>query len=283
MYSKRQEDSDIFTNWKARTYFFRLFLLFFITISPVCGYASTDSGAAEFFKGRVIEVIDGDTIKVRLDEGSIETVRYLLIDTPEVHHPKRGMEEMGKDALRANKDIVGSKQVFLETDILQRDRYGRLLAYVWLDKDKKILVNEKLVEKGFALPLIIPPNEKYVLRIHQALEVASSKGLGLWGRAEGRDFTAGQAWAELPYLKGNFVTLGVEVRDVLTQKRRSILLSEEGYFSVIIYESDMDKFSFLFPLQGKILRIVGKITAGYHGGEMLLKDPLQIMNFYSIK
>lgn len=233
----------------------------------------------DLIEGSVIDVIDGDTAKIRLKKGSLETVRYLLIDTPETHHPQRGREELGIEAFLANREIVEKRQVFLELDLQERDKYGRLLAYVWLDKDRQFMVNEELVRRGFAMPLTIPPNVKYTERIHKALSFARENDNGLWKRARKRHFSTAQAWAELPYLKGNFITLKINVKKIIRSGNRSILLADSGHFSLVIYDSDIEKFAFLIPFYGKELKVVGKVMAGYHGGEIILKNPLQILNF----
>lgn len=230
-------------------------------------------------EGRVEDVIDGDTVKVRLAKGSIETVRYLLIDTPETHHPHRGREELGVEAFLANREIVENRKVFLELDLNERDKYGRLLAYLWLDKEKKFMVNEELVRRGFAMPLTIPPNVKYTDRIHEALSVARKTESGLWSRALKRKFSAAQAWAELPHLRGHFITLKMKVKKTIKRGKKNILLADRGRFSLVIYESDINRFAFLKPFEGKDLRVVGKVLTGYSGGEIILKDPLQILNF----
>ncbi len=230
-------------------------------------------------EGRVLDVIDGDTAKIRLNKGSLETVRYLLIDTPETHHPERGLEELGIEAFIANREMVEKRQVFLELDLQERDKYGRLLAYLWLDKDKQFMVNEELVRRGFAMPLTIPPNVKYAERIHKALDFARENDNGLWKRARKRHFSTTQAWAELPYLKGNFITLKIKVKNIIKSGNRNILLADSGRFSLVIYDSDIDKFTFLTPLCGKELKVVGKVMAGYRGGEIILKDSLQILSF----
>ena len=82
--------------------------------------------------GRVEQVVDGDTIKVHLG-GRLETVRYIGVDTPETVHPARGLEPYGKEASRFNASLVEGKMVRLEFDVERRDRYGRLLAYVYVD------------------------------------------------------------------------------------------------------------------------------------------------------
>ena len=239
----------------------------------------SDRHSEDLLEGSVLDVIDGDTAKIRLKKGPLETVRYLLIDTPETHHPQRGREELGIEAFLANREMVENRQVFLELDLQERDKYGRLLAYLWLDKDRQFMVNEELVRRGFAMPLTIPPNVKYAERIHKALDFAREKDNGLWKRARKRHFSAAQAWAELPYLKGNFITLKIKVKKIIRSGNRNILLADSGHFSLVIYDSDIEKFAFLIPFSGKELKVVGKVMAGYHGGEIILKDPLQILDF----
>ena len=184
--------------------FLALIALLFALMLPQCG-------RAEIFYGTVKEAIDGDTVKVELASGVVETVRYLLIDTPELHHPKRGEEELGKEAYLANRALVQGRRVALELDQVNRDKYGRLLAYVWLEKASgRELANAVLVERGLALPYVFPPNERYLPLIREAASRAQHREKGLWGRAKWRFFTPEQIWAELPYLAGYFITLEME-------------------------------------------------------------------------
>ena len=74
-----------------------------------------------------IRVIDGDTIE--LDGG--EKVRYIGIDTPETKHPRKPVQWMGKEATAANQVLVEGRKVQLEYDVERKDKYGRMLAYVW--------------------------------------------------------------------------------------------------------------------------------------------------------
>ena len=81
---------------------------------------------------RVVRVVDGDTIKVRLDgSGGTERVRYIGIDTPESVKPGTPVQCFAKAASHANERLVAGRSVRLEGDVEPRDRYGRLLAYVW--------------------------------------------------------------------------------------------------------------------------------------------------------
>ncbi len=82
---------------------------------------------------QVVRVIDGDTIQVCCVFGDRVTVRYVVVDTPEIHHPMKGIERAGKEASEANRKLVDGKTVRLEFDVQEQDRYGRLLAYVYLE------------------------------------------------------------------------------------------------------------------------------------------------------
>ena len=122
---------------------------------------------------QVAKVIDGDTIKI---EGG-EIVRYIGIDAPETVNPKKPIECYGKEAADKNRELVEGKKVRLEKDISERDKYGRLLRYVWLDQ---IMVNEYLVKEGYAQATTWPPDVKYQERFLTAEKEARENKKGLW-------------------------------------------------------------------------------------------------------
>jgi micrococcal nuclease len=125
----------------------------------------------------VVNVIDGDTIDVFI-QGRVYRVRYIGIDTPETVHPTRGVEPYGIEASNRNKELVAGKTVYLEKDVSEVDRYGRLLRYVWLEDEK--MVNALLVAEGFAQVATYPPDVKYVERFLVLQSQAKAAGLGLW-------------------------------------------------------------------------------------------------------
>lgn len=133
---------------------------------------ATPSASPEFLtnKVKVTRVIDGDTIETE-KEGVRTRVRYTGIDTPEPG------DCFGSQASRANSDLVLGKEVSLETDVQVLDKYGRTLAYVWLDNT---LVNEELVRQGFARVSTYPPNVKYQIRFVTAEREAREAKRGLW-------------------------------------------------------------------------------------------------------
>ena len=129
----------------------------------------------------VLRVVDGDTIELDFN-GKTEKVRLIGIDTPESVHPDTAKNtEFGEIASQFTKDKLLDQEITLEFDISERDRYGRLLAYVWLDG---VLFNEYLVEQGYAQVSTYPPDVKYVDRFIAAQEVAREGSLGLWGYVE---------------------------------------------------------------------------------------------------
>ncbi len=131
---------------------------------------------------RVVKITDGDTIRVRFD-GREERVRYIGIDTPEVRGSPGGPEPFGDEATKANARMVEDERVCLERDVSDRDRYGRLLRYVWLRDGT--LVNEELLRMGLAQVSTYPPDVKYVeSRFLPAQEEAQAAGLGIWGDAD---------------------------------------------------------------------------------------------------
>ncbi|MBL3592298.1 MAG: thermonuclease family protein [Synergistaceae bacterium] len=230
-------------------------------------------------RGTVTEVFDGDTVVVTLDGGGTETVRYLLIDTPELHHPLRGEEELGAEAARLNASLVLGRAVRLERDVAERDRYGRLLAHPWLsDGDGELLVSALLVEAGLALPLVIPPNGSRLDRIDTAVASAREARRGLWGLAWNRTFTADQVWAFLPRLKGRFLRLAVDVDRVTRTPTRWVIADRGKRLSLAFHLSQEKRFPDPRTWQGRRLEVIGKVEAGYRGLEVFLAHPGQILS-----
>jgi micrococcal nuclease len=130
----------------------------------------------------LIEVTDGDTIRVDVD-GRNEPVRLILIDAPETHDPNRPPECFGQEATAYLTWMLSlGGDLYLETDVSDRDRFGRLLRYVWLDfgDGEVYLVNEALVRAGYAAFSTFPPDVKYVEEIREAGQFAREHGYGLW-------------------------------------------------------------------------------------------------------
>jgi micrococcal nuclease len=127
--------------------------------------------------GEVTRVVDGDTVHVRLGPRR-EKVRYIGIDTPETHRPGMAPECFGGAATAYNARLVDGRAVRLRLDVEERDRYGRLLAYV--HRADGLFVNAELVRRGFATILTIPPNVAHVGEFLRLQGEARRAGRGLW-------------------------------------------------------------------------------------------------------
>jgi micrococcal nuclease len=143
------------------------------TQSSVPIFSPTENIEKQELLFKVIKVIDGDTIK--LENG--EAVRYLGIDTSETVHPSKPVQCFGKEASAKNRELVEGKLVKLEKDITDRDKYGRLLRYVWVGD---LFVNDELVRQGYAYAYTYPPDVKYSEQFVQAQQEARGNNRGLW-------------------------------------------------------------------------------------------------------
>ncbi len=142
-------------------------------------------------RATVVSVVDGDTIKVKRDgKSKTETVRLLLIDTPETRDPDDPVECYGAEATKRTKTMLPKgRTVYLEKDITESDRYDRLLRYVWFKgvKGGVYLANEILVREGFAVLSTYPSDVEYVERIEEAQDKATAEQAGLWAACGGAD------------------------------------------------------------------------------------------------
>ena len=142
------------------------------------GAATQAPGGAGAGTGRVVKVVDGDTIHVQVGAAR-EKVRYIGVDTPETKHPTKGVQCYGAKAAAFNARLVAGEQVRLVRDVEQRDRYGRLLAYVYRVRDG-LFVNAELARLGYAQPLSIAPDVRFADRFAQLARQARRHGRGLW-------------------------------------------------------------------------------------------------------
>ncbi|MCM3783597.1 thermonuclease family protein [Neobacillus mesonae] len=123
--------------------------------------------------------VDGDTLKV-IYEGKSDSVRLLLVDTPETSHPKLGVQPLGNEAKAyTKKALEEADKIELEFDICgNRDKYSRLLAYVYLDG---VMLQESLLEEGLArVAYIYQPNVRYVDQFEAIQKESQKKGIGIW-------------------------------------------------------------------------------------------------------
>ncbi|MDQ0885928.1 micrococcal nuclease [Paenibacillus sp. V4I9] len=142
---------------------------------------TTPESTNKLISAKILKVVDGDTMKVSFNEGGKvkeETIRLLLVDTPESVDPEKPVQPFALDASKYAKDTLSDKDVKLEIDVSERDKYGRLLCYLYIG-DK--MFNEMLLENGYArVAYVYPPNVKYVDKFREIQKTAQQKGVNIW-------------------------------------------------------------------------------------------------------
>jgi micrococcal nuclease len=139
-------------------------------------FFAASSASAGLLEGTVVRVVDGDTIHVQLGD-HVEKIRYIGVNSPEIHHPIKGEEPGGREAAEVNRRLVDGHHVRLELDVRARDRYGRLLAYVWVGDT---MVNAELLRLGYAQVMTVPPNVRHQDLFLKLQREARDSHRGLW-------------------------------------------------------------------------------------------------------
>ena len=129
---------------------------------------------------KVSKITDGDTFYVMTKNSEKFKIRLIGIDAPESYNvgKKFRKEYFGKEAKVFATNLLKNKKVKLTFDVQKTDRYGRILAYAYLENG--VFLNQYLVENGFAVVATFPPNIKFVEVFTKAEKFARNKKLGLW-------------------------------------------------------------------------------------------------------
>ncbi|MDR3114458.1 MAG: thermonuclease family protein [Treponema sp.] len=144
---------------------------------------SSQAALARMIPGEVVGHVDGDTLRVRIPNPppelkTLETIRMLGVDTPETVHPHKPVERFGKEASDFTKARLLGKQVYLAFDWELRDRYGRLLAYIYTPEGR--CFNATLIQEGYGYAYV--SYTFHFMEEFKDLEQAARQGKrGLWG------------------------------------------------------------------------------------------------------
>jgi len=160
---------------------------------PVLVFSIVFPSALYAFKhnAKVLYVIDGDTLKI-MYEGKKQSIRLIGIDAPESKKNSKAFKDsarssrdidaivsQGRAAKKYVKGLVGKgERIKIQFDVEKRDRYRRLLVYVYLSDGR--MLNDVIIHNGYASPLTIPPNVKYRKRFLRSYQYARKHQLGLW-------------------------------------------------------------------------------------------------------
>jgi len=137
--------------------------------------ASSQSASGQRYSYRCTRVVDGDTIQVT----ELGPVRLIGIDTPEMNYDLGVPQPFAREAKTFCERLVDGKEVSLEFDVQKRDKYGRVLAYVFVGRT---FVNAELVKVGLAKAYHIPPNGKHRTVFKRLERQAKDKRRGIWSR-----------------------------------------------------------------------------------------------------
>jgi len=259
---------------------YAVFLVAILIISLIINFSSrinlknqSDNGARGYYT--VTRVIDGDTIE--LSGG--ETVRYIGIDTPEVSEKNSSgwiynpmpFAEKAKDF---NRKLVEGKSVKLEFDVQKKDKYNRLLAYVYIEGK---MVNIEMVRQGLAMIYTYPPNVKYSKMFLDFQREAKDSKIGLWAGLEENKIYTSEAKNNI----GRLRMIEARVTDTrLTEKL--LILKFKDNFKVVIYKNNIPsalKEIVRSPdtyFKGKMVRVYGIIKNYKAYPEIVLHDFSQL-------
>lgn len=145
-----------------------------------------DQEPTDFAKATVVRVVDGDTMKLKLDETKEEvSFRLLLVDTPESVKSGVDPQPYSTEASNFTKDTLKSGDtVYIEYDSGNKtDKYNRHLGYLWFYNDEDSnwqMFNEKLVSEGYARVGYIYSQKRHLDQLYKAQDYAKSNKLNIW-------------------------------------------------------------------------------------------------------
>lgn len=155
---------------------------------------SSNLNQGNFTEAKIISVTDGDTVTARINNKDYE-LRMIGVDTPETVHPSKPVAFYGKEASEFSKNKLRGKTVYLEKDVSERDRYNRILRYVWLSKPanpkkpsfedvRDKMFNGILLRDGYANLATLPPDVKYLNYFQKIARTAETNQIGLYSKAQ---------------------------------------------------------------------------------------------------
>jgi len=220
------------------------------------------------YKHRVKHVYDGDTIT--LQNG--DRVRLLGINTPEIESRHRQGGEGGQRAKQWLQDRLQQGSVFLEYDQQKKDKYGRLLAHLFLENGEHL--NKQLVQSGLATLSIIPPNLRYSAELEAAESMASQQGLGIWNMASYQPVSIdilSQSTKNIGWRR--FLATPKKIKS--TRKYSRLILNE--YVDIRIPKEHLGLFSDLENYLGKEIEVRGWASRTKDHYSILVRHPSAII------
>jgi len=223
------------------------------------------------------EIIDGDTYKT----SSGETIRVLGVDCPEIDGEKKKGKYFAFKAKEFAENKILDKKVKLEFDSEKKDKYGRLLAYIYLGD--KGMFNLHLLQEGYANLMIISPNRRYEEKFKKAVKNARSNKNGVWSKMKYyQNKIEVISWENAASYVNEIVIVKGEIKSTYSSDKVTYLNFSEKYikdFTVVIFNEDLIKFDYnpAEYLEGKEVKVLGKIELYKNAPEIVLDKPYNII------
>ncbi|MBN1225342.1 MAG: thermonuclease family protein [Candidatus Aminicenantes bacterium] len=221
-------------------------------------------------KGVVVVVYDGDTVKVRFEGGVERKVRLIGVDSPEIGDEREEIRLSAYMAKRFCFHRLYRKTVQLTYDWEREDKYGRLLAYVWLGK--KLLFNELILREGFASAFLkFPFEEKFRKRFVEAERAAREQESGFWQKKPLPVISASEAKRNIgKYISVSFQCTRVQFRG------NFVFLHSQGDFCALISHRNLANFPDIRSFEGRLLSISGYLEEYRGEPQIMVFLPVQI-------
>ncbi|RCW48630.1 thermonuclease family protein [Halanaerobium sp. MA284_MarDTE_T2] len=223
------------------------------------------------------KIIDGDTYKT----SSGKTIRVLGVDCPEIDWEKGKGEYFAFKAKEFAEDKILDKKVELEFDTEKEDKYGRLLAYIYLNDSE--MFNLQLLQEGYANLMIIPPNKRYEAEFKETAKRARREKTGIWSKIEYyQDQVEVISWQNADSYVNEIVIVKGKIESTYSSDKVTYLNFSENYnedFAVVIFNEDLIKFDYnpAEYLEGKEVKVLGKIEVYKNVPEIVLDKPYNII------
>lgn len=249
-----------------------IFLVFFcfcgLSTEGISSYEQVDPSSFPD-KGRVILVYDGDTVRVRFDDGQEWKVRLIGINTPEIGDARPDVEFKAQLSKRFTFFHLYRKKIKLSYESDLFDSYGRILAYIWTDEQE--LFNKFIITEGFASAYL---NFRFSYREEFKQDDKEAKRLekGYWKKG---DHTLIQV-EEVNNFIGQLVSVEFMCTSVRLKGKLYYLSSSEGEFSTIIPKENLSLFPMPQFYKGKVLAITGFLEEYKGNPQIMVFTPAQI-------
>ncbi|MFH1552757.1 MAG: thermonuclease family protein [Candidatus Omnitrophota bacterium] len=259
---------------KVRSHLALLFVTSLIITGCIRGDAESGATQKEYVARKVT---DGDTIEL----AGGRRVRYIGIDTPETMRRVGGEWMFDPEAFAVaakdyNRTLVLGKKVTLEFDVDKEDKYGRWLAYVYVDG---VMANSELIKEGYAMVYTFPPNVKYLDLFLQDQEEARRNKKGLWKTLkEISPDVAGDHVGKYRLVKGTVEDVNITPHKIFLNFGKD----HTRFLTAVIFTRNLSLFTKqgIDPAtyyKGKSVELVGKIEY-QNGPQIIIDNPTQILH-----